>query len=191
MALVEIEDSELASYKQVTGVMQRMLNNPKTRRQILEAQKTLDPNLVIPELDAATPVLEEVKSLRELLAADKAEREVEKAEREKTERMAKLQSQWDSGRARLRQQGYQEEGIQAVEKFMEDKGIADHEVGAAAFERMHPPVEPVIPTGSNRFDWLGAKDDSSEHMKALFNDPDNDQALNSIINDTLKQVRGR
>ena len=82
MALVEIDDGELASYKQVATVVNGLMANPKTRRTLLQAQKELNPNLVIPELDATAPVLDELKSFRADLAADKAERDAEKAERE-------------------------------------------------------------------------------------------------------------
>ena len=191
MALVEIDDGELANYKQVTGVMQQMLNNPKTRRKILEAQKELNPNTVIPELDAAAPVMDELKSFREALAADKAEREAEKAEREKEKRMNALQGQWDKGRSMLRANGYTDEGLSEVEKFMEEKGLVDHEIAAAAFEKLHPPTEPVRAVGGNRFDIFDAGSRTNEHTKALFENPDNDMALNALVTDTLRSVRGR
>ena len=64
-------------------------------------------------------------------------------------------------------------------------------MAAAAFERMHPPAEPVRSTGSNRFDLFSADDRTSEHMQKLFANPDDPMALDSLVNDTLRQVRGR
>ena len=191
MSLVEIEDTELASYKQVTNVMQQMLNNPKTRRQILEAQKTLNPNMVIPELDAAEPLREEFAKLNSRLDEFATSQAADKAEREKEKRMSELQSRWDRGRAGLRSSGYTDEGLTEVEKFMEEKGIADHEIGAAAFEKLHPAHEPIKATGGNRFDIFEPADRTSEHMKALCENPDNEMALNAAINDTLRVARGR
>jgi hypothetical protein len=52
MALVEIDEAELRSHRAVTEAMQKMLANPKTRGQLLRLQKTVNPDLVIPEVDA-------------------------------------------------------------------------------------------------------------------------------------------
>lgn len=191
MALVEIDESELNSHRQVTQAMQNLLNNPKTRRKILEAQKELNPNMVIPELDAAEPLRAEYKSLSDQIASMAKIIEDDKAAREQEKTLSKLQKQWDSGRGKLRAAGYTDEGLAEVEKFMEEKGVADHEVAAAAYERLHPPVEPVRPVGGNRFDMLDARESSSDSMKALLENPDNEHALGSVINETLRSVRGR
>jgi len=117
--------------------------------------------------------------------------EDDRAERAQEASMAKVRSKWNAGRSKLRGQGYTDEGLETVEKFMEDKGIADHEVAAAAYERLHPPVEPVRGAGGNRFDLFDATDRGSDAMKALFTNPDDPAALDSLVNDTLRQVRGR
>lgn len=191
MALVEIDDATLAAQQQVVSTMQKLLNNPKTRRQILQAQKELDPNLVIPELDVAEPFRGEISEVRSTLAELQKSLAEERAEREAREARAQLQERWNSGRSKLRANGYTDEGMSEVEKFMEEKGIADHEIAAAAFERLHPPSEPVRSVGSNRFDIFEPENRSSEHMKALFANPDDSMALDALINDTLRQVRGR
>lgn len=191
MALVEIDETELAAHRQVTATMNKLLNNPKTRRQILEAQKALNPELVIPELEAAAAVQGDVSKLSEQLAALQKSMEDDKAEREQQARLSELQSKWDQGRAKLRAQGYTDEGLATVEKFMEEHGVADHVLAAAAHEKLYPPVEPVKSIGGNRFDLFEPENRTGEHMKALFENPDNPMALDSIINDTLRQVRGR
>jgi hypothetical protein len=191
MALVEIDDSELAAHRRVTDAMQKLLANPKTRRKVLEAQKELNPDVPIPELDSAEPVREELAGLNKRLELMQKAMEDEKAEREKRDRLAAMQSVWDSGRSKLRASGYTDEGLTQVEKFMEDRGIADHEIAAAAFERLHPPAEPVKSISNNRFDLFNPEDRSSEHMKALLANPEDPVALDRIINDTLRQSRGR
>ena len=191
MALVEIDETELAAHRQVTATMNKLLNHPKTRRQILEAQKALNPELVIPELEATAAVQGDVAKLAERLDAMAKAQDDDRAERTKADRLAKLQGEWDKGRSKLRSQGYTDEGLAAVEKFMEDRGIADHEVAAAAHERMFPPNEPIKSVGGNRFDIFEPENRSSEHMKALFENPDNPMALDALVNDTLRQARGR
>jgi hypothetical protein len=74
---------------------------------------------------------------------------------------------------------------------MEEKGVADHEVAAAAYERLHPPVEPVRAVGGNRFDMFEPSERASDSMKALLENPDSEHALGSVINETLRSVRGR
>ena len=191
MALVEVDETELAAHRQVTATMNKLLNNPKTRRQILQAQKDLNPELVIPELEATVAVQGEVSKLAERLDAMAKAQDDERAERVKADRLAKLQGDWDKGRSKLRAQGYTDEGLTAVEKFMEDRGIADHEVAAAAHEKMFPPSEPIKSVGGNRFDIFEPENRSSDHMKALFENPDNPMALDALVNDTLRQARGR
>ena len=191
MPLVEVDDRELAEYQKITGFLKQGLSNPKTRRKILEVQRTLNPEAAIPELDAAAPMQDELAEVRKTLAEMNKTLADDKAEREQQKQLASLQRQWDKGRALLRKQGYVDEGIEAVEKFMEEKGIADHEIGAAAFEKLHPAHEPIKATGGNRFDIFEPADRTSEHMKALYENPDNEMALNAAINDTLRSVRGR
>jgi hypothetical protein len=191
VALVEIDETQLGAYQKVTEELNRLLNNPKTRRMVLQAKKTLDPDALIPELDAAEPLRAEQDAISQKLDALQKRLEEAEEKRVERERLQELSSVWEKGRSKLRTNGYTDEGLQEVEKFMEEKGIADHEVAAAAFERLHPPVEPVRSTGGNRFDLFNADDRTSDHMKALLNNPDDPIALDSIINDTLRQVRGR
>jgi hypothetical protein len=191
MALIEIDESEYEAHKKVTASLNALLSNPKTRRKVLEAQKELNPSLVIPELDAAEPFN---AALSELTSTVKALADSVSADRDKQaerERVSELQRKWNKGRSALRASGYTDEGIEQVEKFMEEKGVADHEVGAAAFERLNPPQTDIRPVGGNRFDIFDRDDRSSEQMKALYANPNDEMALSGLINDTLKSVRGR
>ena len=86
MALVEVDETELAAHRQVTATMNKLLNNPKTRRQILQAQKDLNPELVIPELEATVAVQGEVSKLAERLDAMAKAQDDERAERVKADR---------------------------------------------------------------------------------------------------------
>lgn len=191
MALIEIDEGELTAHRRVTEAMNRLLNDPRTRRKVLEAQKTLDPNVSIPELDAHEPIRGELGEVKTALADIAKQFADDRAEREARESRAQLQSRWDAGRGKLRANGYTDEGLAEVEKFMESHGVADHTVAAAAYERLHPPVEPVRSTGGNRFDLFDAETRGGDEMKALFNNPDDAMALDGLINDTLRQVRGR
>ncbi len=72
---------------------------------------------------------------------------------------------------------------------MEKNGVADHEVAIPAFERLHPPPEPVVSGGArwNFFDQAAGAND--EAMKALMGG--NDEAFLSMALPTaLKEGRG-
>ena len=191
MALVEVDEGEYASHRQVTAAMQKLLANPATRKMVLSAQKLLDPNAVIPELDAAEGVRAEIGEVAKTMQAMREEMAAEKAARDEERRTAKMQATWDKGRNKLRATGYTDEGLEGVEKFMEERGIADHEIAAAAFEKLHPPAEPVRGAGGTRFDVFGSEERNSDSMKALFANPDDTMALDSMVNETLRAVRGR
>ena len=191
MALVEIDEGELASYKQVNSIMHQLVSSPKTRQKLLQLRKEADPNLVIPEIDAAAPVMEEVKTLANQVSEAVKLFTEDKQARMEQERLSTVREQWNKGRSKLLQGGYTEEGLQAVEKFMEERGVADHEIAAAAFEKLHPPQEPIRSVGANRFDFFEPTSQADEHMKALLENPENNRALDALVNDTLRIVRGR
>jgi hypothetical protein len=190
MALVEIDEAELRSHRAVTEAMQKMLANPKTRGQLLRLQKTVNPDLVIPEVDAVEPFQAEMGEVKSALAGMQKMLADERAEREAERKQAELRTSWEQGRSKLRAAGYTDEGLEMVEKFMEDKGIADHEVAAAAHERLHPPQQPVR-SASSGFDIFSSNSRSDESLKALFENPDNPMAIDALVNDALRSARGR
>lgn len=184
----EIDESELANFKQLTNFVQSAMSNPETRRQMQKIQKTLNPNAVVPELDAAEPVMKEVNDLRSNFEKLAEEIRAEREERTKNAKLADLRSEFDKGRAALRKQGYTDEAIEKIEKLMEDKGVADHEIAAAAFDRMNPAPAPIA--SSNRgFDLFSPAARADDFLKPLFEG--NDAAfLDKAINETLRGTRG-
>lgn len=179
MAAVEIEESELAQYRGIAQTLQAWMSNPKARKKILEARKEIDPNAIIPELDAAAPINEAMSKLDEKLMALDKKLSDDAAAREQSEKMSKLNSQWESGRVKLRSSGYTEEGIKKVEELMEKEGIANHEAGAAYYDRLNPPEEPLSPSSGSGFDMLmgtlgaaNTDDAMKASQEALFKNPD-------------------
>src|SRR5215469_16012921 len=90
MPLVEIEDSELTTLKQAKALLDRFGGDPKTRSQLMALVKQVNPNAVIPEIDAKNEVLAEIKKRDEQLAALRKEVEDDKAARAEVERKAKV-----------------------------------------------------------------------------------------------------
>lgn len=188
MPAVEIDETELANYRQVAGAMQQMLANPQTRRKVLEAQKILRPDAVIPELDAAKPVLDEIDRLSKRFDSFAEDSKKDREARDEKERLGSLKSRWSQGQAAAKAQGYDSDGMKALEAFMEEHGIADHDIAIPAFERKHPQPQPVATTSPRLYPSIGdMKADDS--MKLLLDDPD--QYLAKIIPETLRDMRGR
>ena len=192
MPQVEIDESELSGLRQLQQTVQKWMGNPATRQKVLEAQKILNPDAVIPEIDAKKPIEEALGKLDARFADFEKRLDEDKAAREEAKKLAELNSRWSKGQNQLREQGYTQEGIDKIEKLMEERGIADHDAGAALFDRLNPPEQPILPQNSG-FDMLTeafspAGDAAAEaDRKMLFENPD--AWLNKSVTETLKDIR--
>lgn len=186
MPMIEVDENEYRALVQNSGVIkvvEQMMANPAARKKLLEARKVADPTASIPEIDAAAPVEAAVSEVTKTVAELRKEMADDKAERENTRRLDALNTQWAKGQEFLRDHGYQDDGIAAIEKFMQENGVASHKIAMAAFEREHPAPEPVTPT-STRFDIFAAPS-KDESMKML-HDGDED----GFLNQTIAAIRG-
>lgn len=194
MPAVEIDETELAQLRGVRDTVANMLKNPKSRTQLLHAQKLANPNAVIPEIDAPAPFIEALSKTNATLEEVKKQLADDRSAREDEKRLGTLNAKWESGRATLRARGYTAEAIEKIEKeIMEPNGVADHEIAANHFDKLHPQAEP-LGVGSNRMIFsdvfsADAKKDGNP-LKHLFDG--NDEAfLQSVVPDTLREVRGQ
>lgn len=193
MATVEIDEAELRQYQQLYQVAKTMNQNPKAKKFLLQAQKTAFPDAVIPELEAdeqqqaaISGVLDEVKSLKAQLADDRAERE-QRAE------VAKLTQGWEQQRQALRQAGYTDEGIVAIEDHAQKEGIPNLRAAAHDYTALHPPQQPVQPSGFGSWEFFNDKpaEDDTFMKDMMASKGDNDGALNREIAATLSDFRGQ
>jgi hypothetical protein len=189
MPKVEIDETELKTYQQVFNAVRQGLSNPKTRTKLLEVQAELTPEAASPEVTLHSTLstfraelTEELGKFRDEVAKDKSDRE----ERETRDRLGK---QWAEGKALARSQGYTAEGLEKLEKFMEDNGIASHRHAIPSFEKENPPPQPVS-TGGQRWDFFGSKESRPPDMEALLRG-DEDAFLGPAIADALSAVRGQ
>ena len=197
MPMVEVDELQLQQSNRLKQTMETWLRNPKAKRKILEAQKLVDPKADIPELDEPDPI-EEIKAATAKEIADlKKQIADDAAARERDGRIAQLQALKDNGIKKLREGRYTDEGIKAVEKIMEEKGILDPLDAAAIFERDHPPQAPVQQTGSGAWnfgDLPSSTDDADEkYVDQLLKGGKNgisDGALSQRIQQTINEVRG-
>lgn len=192
MPQIEIDESELSGLRQLQQTVQKWMGNPAARQKILEAQKTINPDAVIPEIDAAKPIKDAMDKLDQRFSDFEKRLNEDKEEREKAKKLSELNSRWEKGRNVLRDQGYTAEGIEKIEKLMEERGIADHDAGAALFDRLNPPEQPIMPDNSG-FGMLteaftpSGDANAEADRKLLFDNPD--AWLNKTLTDTFKDIR--
>ena len=187
----EIDETEYVAQRQLATLVNTMLQNPEARTLLHKATKIVNPNASIPEIDAKNEVLGELAKTNERLAALQKEREDEKSQREADKRTEAFAAGWNKQKSSLLKAGYTDEGIAAVEKLAEERGLPDLEAAAALFDRLNPPPDPAQPRGSGNWDLFeGAQDSDEEERKRLLANPDDAGALGGLINKALNDVRG-
>ncbi len=184
--MAEIDENQLVAFRNLSGFVQKALANPKTRRNLLQIQKEIHPEIAVPELDAADPVLDELKALRTQFEEDKKARDESAAKSAEEQQKSQWERQWLSGRKKLADSGVNPEGIDAVEKLMTERSIADHEAGWALFEKMNPPP-PAPMTGSSRFNWFQDAEKQPDLKQLL--DQDYDGFLGNAVDSARREFR--
>jgi len=187
MGKIEIDETELRTYQQVYSAVRAGFANPKTRDKLLQVHAELNPDAPLPEIalkhsfdELKTELLSEFSKLREETAK-------EKADREEREQRSALSARWNESQTAARRDGYIGEGLEKLEKFMEEHGVADHRIAIPAFEKEHPLAQPLT-TGGQRWDFFGAKETQPPDLKALL-EGNEDAFLGPAITDTLNQIR--
>lgn len=194
MTMVEIDETQLAANTQLRDYVAKLMSKPESRRKMQEAQKLLNPDTVIPELDAAQPVLQAVQAVEKRFDDYRKEQEEKETKRTKDEQDNALKGKWSRGQSAAEQAGYKGDGLKKLEEFMQEKGIFDHELAIPAFERIHPPAQAAIPNGSmgqwNFFEQPKEDEGGDKFMKAMMESKgEDDSALRAVINQTLSDDR--
>jgi len=188
---VEVDEVEYANQRRLTALYGKMMSDPKAREQLTRAAKLVNPQAVTPELDAKDEVLaaleterQERLALQAQLAADKAEREQEKA-------LAQFSSGWEAQKAQLRKEGWQDEGIEKVEEHAKTLGIANLSVAAAPLENITPAPQVAQSSGFAPFDSFHPSERDSENFKALMANGGQDDPMleNKMIREALDDYR--
>lgn len=193
MATREIDELEYAELRRVADVAKIIGGNPKAREMLQQAVAIAAPDQAGPEIRIRQEMTEKLSGIEKMLADDREERRKEKEDRDAAAQRHDLETRWASSRAKARDAGYTDEGLQQLEEFMEKNGVADHELAIPAFERLHPPPEPVVSGGSrwNFFDQ-NEQDPSAGLLKGLMDSQGQDEnALGGLVGVALKDVRGR
>lgn len=171
MAKVEVDEAEYNRMLALQQVAGKIVNNPAARRRLEEAHKLVDPNAPTPTLDADRTHNEPLNALKTEMQAklDAMQKERDDEKRDGTLRSIAQKQERDFARLKT-EHHYTDEGVEAVRKLMEAKGLLDVDDGVAVFERAHPPQMPTTPGGGltgSHWGFVDNNDASDENIKSL------------------------
>lgn len=194
MPKIEVDEAEYNQMVQLRGVANKIVANPAARRRLEEAHKLVDPNASTPMLDAdanqMAPVKELEKTVNERIA--KFEKEQEDSKREQT--LAAIADKQTRAFNRLKtEERYTDEGVEAIRKVMEAKGLLDVDDAVAIWERANPPQMPATPAGGmtgTAWGFADVDDKSDELIKQLISSKgENDHVTNRMTAQALQDFR--
>jgi len=193
MNKIEVDEGQFLATRKTVELLNKMLAHPEARRKVLEAHKTIDPNVVIPEIDARKPVDDAVKSLESKFEKFMSDFQSNEAKKQQEAERNAFVSRFEQGRSRLREQyGVTDDGLKKIEELMQQHNIVDHDIAHAAFTRMYPEPEPAPPTPNFGFNGLfgDVSKNPDEFIKSMHASKGNDEAaLDRRIHEILTDVR--
>lgn len=165
------------------------IGKSKDRNALLKLVKEHFPETVIPEIDAAKPVYDEIEKLRAELTEEKEARAKDHEEREKAAQEAAAKRTIAEERRALREAGFDDEGVEKVEEYMRQTGNPDYKSAAAYVRTQITPDAPLPSTfAGQRYNWFTPPDDAPDH-KTLLKNPKAFQ--DAEIAKWLRERRGR
>ena len=90
MPMIEVDEEEFRRNSLLTATVNKWMQNPKSKRKLLEAHRAFDPKAEIPELDAPDPFDEKLNPVLTEVQALKKQLEDERADRDKKEKLAEF-----------------------------------------------------------------------------------------------------
>jgi hypothetical protein len=193
--IVEVDEAEYNQMVALRGVASKIVANPAARRQLEQAHKLVDPNASTPMLDQERLQNEPLTALKTEMQAkiDKLEKEREDEKRENA--LTAIAGRQTADFAKLRKEGYTDEGIAAVQKLMEDEGITKVNNAVAIFERNNPPQMPSTPQGGmtgTSWGFADVNDNTDNLIKELIGSKgENNSVTDRMAAQALQDFRGR
>lgn len=189
---VEVTEEEYARDQALRSTVAKILADPKAKLLVQQAQKIVDPNARTPELDQQNAIKEPVSAIEKQMSDFLAEQRKDRDEREARDKVAKLSGEIEAGKAKLRREGWTDEGLAAVDKLMTERGIMDPEIAAAYHLSKNPPPAPVTPGGSGAWNFMDMPKDQDDDLKRLVETKgESEPLLHKMAIDALTEVRGQ
>ena len=189
--MVEITEEEHNQLQALRGVAAKIVAKPESRRLLEQAQKLVDPNAATPLLDQEAAQLAPVKAMETALNERIAKFEKERDEEKRESTLRAIADKQTAGLSRLRKAGYTDEGVAAVQKLMEDKGLLDVDDAVAIFERANPPQMPSTPSGGMTGTAWGFADnsDSDKSIQELIANKGEGNTVDKMAMQALQDFR--
>lgn len=163
------------------------------RMKLLGLVKTHFPDVPIPEVDAAKPVYDRLEAVEKRIAEREAEWEKREREREEEETKRTATRSISESRRKLRESGWDDEGIEKIEEYMQKVGNPDYESAASHIRATLPAPPDNMPAtvSGQRWDWFRPPEADVDH-KLLLKNPRayQDTVVSSWIKD-MRQQKGR
>ena len=136
--------------------------------------------------------MSEIEKLRAEMAEDRKARAEEKAAAEAEAKTKAFVESWEGAKRRLQtENGYTAEGIAAIEKLAQERGIADIDAAAALFDRLNPPPEPVSSPGMGSWGFFEPGSTETDYVSKMMQSKGTDEvALRNEVASALAEVRG-
>ena len=191
MAKIEVDESQLQEFDRIKATLAKINANPEGKKLLQKAHKLIDPAAVTPELDDDEKKHQLKSELEKKIEALEASIQSDKEKRDNDANLAKLNSAFEAGRKALYDQRYTKEGVEAVEKFMTERGINDHLIAAAYLEKQNPPQEIMSPRAFGGFNFIEQpKEGEDKFLKALLESKgENDGAVLSAAVEAVGELR--
>jgi len=192
MATVEIDEAEYNRLRALNTVASKMVANKESLKLLERANKLVDPNASTPTIDAEERSLAPVKDLETKLNERIAAFEKQQDDEKKQRTLDALAQKQTEGLAKLRRAGYTDEGVAAIQKLMEDKGLFDVDDAVAIFERNNPPQIPVTPGGIGSWGFTDMSGEADKSIQDLISSKgESEQVADRMARDALNDFRGR
>ena len=192
--VVEISEEDLLRHRQLAEVAGAINKHPQGKLLLQQATKLVYPNAKTPDLDAAVTDYNRGTAIDQKLAEMDQRWANEKAERDLTEKRNKIIADYENGFNDLRKSGYTDAGITEIKKIMEEKGILDHSIAAAYFDKVHPPQNITTPH-MGAWNFMGDAQDDDIELKKLMETASprglNEGVVDSLARNALSDVRGQ
>jgi hypothetical protein len=185
----EIDETRLGSLTTIAQIADGLLKNPKARRKYLEAVKETYPNMAIPEIDAAAPVVDAVTQIRNEVAEQLKKFGDDIAKERETAQINGIKNRFETERSNLiTKHNYTPEGADALIKMMEEKGIVNFDDARKIFEYDNPRPPPGRPSRGNMFDMVDQRSAGDDYIKKLFAAGRDSGAHESLIDGKISSV---
>ena len=196
MPKIEVDEVEYNQSKQLREVIGKLMADPKRAAKIEELRKEIEPSAPTPHLDSLRLAREPVDEIRRELEEFKKQTAAERAESEKTTKLAALQAKVDAGNAKLLQEGWTADGIKTLTEFREKEGILDPIHAAAVYEKLNgaqvAPMQPSSGVGGWNFLEPAKEGPDADNLKKLLETRgESDSLTMKMAHDALNDFRGQ